>query len=279
MTLTRMALTAAEQVPAAVLRPLAQAGGRLAALHPPRGLRQWQLNVATMTGQQPSRQQTSAAAASWARNLAESAQLGRWTPEQVLGSVRISPADRERLLGLHATTGVVAALPHMGSWDLAGAWACLNGLPVSTVAEEIPEFDYFVGVRQALGMRVYGLRDPRVVARLAADRRAGRLVCLLSDRYFGRGGVPVRWPTATGPVDGRLPGGAAHLALSTGASLLGIASHYEPDGMRLVVSQPLRGQSVEAMVQQLADFFAGQIRNNPTDWHMMQPLFPGRAAG
>ena len=35
----------------------------------------------------------------------------------------------------YASTGAVIALPHSGNWDLAGAYAELTGMPVTTVAE------------------------------------------------------------------------------------------------------------------------------------------------
>ena len=48
-------------------------------------------------------------------------------------------------------SGAIVALPHMGNWDLAGAWACLTGMPVTTVAERLrPEslYDRFVAYRE-----------------------------------------------------------------------------------------------------------------------------------
>ena len=76
--------------------------------------------------------------------------------------------------------------------------------------------------------------------------------------------------------------GAAHLALATGSTLLGIACRYEGRRMRLVVSEPITApgeeDAVAAMNQQLADFFAGQVRSGVEDWHMLQPFFAGVVA-
>ncbi|MEL4504357.1 hypothetical protein AAEX63_06955 [Luteococcus sp. H138] len=269
-----LALAVAGRIPSAAWRPTTRAAAALAARRPPKALRQWQLNAQAATGIFPSRRETAEAGASWARNLFESAQLERWSNDDVLRTVLISDADRQRLVGAHRNGGAVIGLPHMGSWDLAGAWACLNGLPVSTVAEQIPEFDYFVRVREVLGMRVYGHRDRQAVAKLEADQRAGRMVCLVTDRRVGRGGVPVLWPTPSGPLEVRMPAGAARLALETGSTLLGIACHYQGDRMRLVVSEPLVGDDAQALTQQLADFFAGQVRQRVVDWHVLVPFFP-----
>ncbi len=279
------ALRLAERIPPALWRPALWLGGHAAALRPPRPLRQWQLNAATVTGTAPGHMLTARAATSWGRNLFESVQLGRWSADQVERTVVVDPAGRQRLFGAHRDGGVVVALPHTGSWDLAGAWACRNGLPVSTVAEELDaeEFGFFVAVREALGMKVYGHRDPTVVGRLERDLREGRVVCLLSDRNFGRRGTPVQWPVAEGSTTVRMPGGAAHLAVSTGATLLGIACRYEGRRMRLVVSEPIRppadgADPLVAMNQQLADFFGEQVRDGVEDWHMLQRFFPGVVA-
>ena len=278
MSRMSVALTVAGHISPTVWVPLVRAGSVVASLRPPRPLRRWQMNAEVVTGHRPTRQDTARAAASWARNLVESLQLERWSPDDVRRTVLISDEHRQRLVEAHRNGGVVIGLPHMGSWDLAGAWACLNGLPVSTAAEEIAEFAYFVAVREALGMKVYGHRDHQSVAKLEADQRDGRVVCLVTDRNFGRKGVPVTWQTGSGPVALKMPAGAAHLSLETGATLFGVASCYEGRRMRLVVSDPITGPDVESRDQQLADFFCDQVRQNVVDWHVLMPFFPGVAA-
>lgn len=278
MNLSSTALAVAGRVPAAVWRPASLLGGHLVALRPPRPVRQWQLNARAMTGQDPTRAETARAVASWARNLFESVQLEHWSTQQVLDAVVIDPADVARLQRLHRERGVVVALPHLASWDLAGAWACLSGLPVATVAEQVPAFDRFVRAREALGMRVHGHREHLVTARLADDLREGWMVCLLADRHFGRGGVDVDWPVAGGSVRRRLPAGPAHLALATGAALVGAAGHYDGRRMRLVVSEPFEGDDVAALTQQVADFLAGEVSRNVVDWHVLVPVLPGLVA-
>lgn len=284
----RYVLAAAKRIPPGVWRPGVSLAAHLVALHPPRPVRQWQLNAEIVTGQAPTRRETARAMASWARNLFESAQLQNWSIDDIMASLVISDEDRARLMTLNAQRvdgagGVVIALPHMGSWDMAGAWACPSGLLVSTVAEEIEEFDFFVAVREALGMKVYGHRDRGAVAKLVDDQRNGRVVCLVTDRNFGRGGVPVQWGTSTGTVEVKMPVGAAHVALRSGATLVGAACHYEGRRMRLVISQPIVPPPDEAeplawMNQQLADFFSAQVRSNVIDWHLLSPFFPDHVA-
>ena len=115
--------------------------------------------------------------------------------------------------------GAIIALPHMANWDLAGAWACLTGMPVSTVAERLrPEslYDRFVRYREGLGMEVIALTGAgNPLARLRASLAAGRLVCLLADRDLGRRGCRGQPAGRAGPAPGR----TSSLARMTGAPL------------------------------------------------------------
>ena len=95
----------------------------------------------------------------------------------------------------------------MANWDLAGAWACLTGMPVTTVAERLrPEslYDRFVGYREQLGMEVIALTGGgNLLGTLRDALRRGRLVCLLADRDLTGSGVEVDLLGETA----RLPGG------------------------------------------------------------------------
>lgn len=56
-----------------------------------------------------------------------------------------------------AGTGVVLAIPHSGNWDLAGAWVCARGWPLTTVAERLSVdgvYEKFLDFRRGLGMEV-----------------------------------------------------------------------------------------------------------------------------
>ena len=277
------ALAVVARVPWSCWRPLVWLVAAGASLRPPRRVRDWQVNAATLTGSTPSRRDTVRAIMSWARNWIETLQVPRWGAARVNRTVLIDPAQERRLLTTAAESGAVIALPHSGSWDMAGAWACANGLAVSSVAEQLvaEEYRFFLDLREALGMRIHSHTDPRAIAKLIHDARRGRTVCLLADRDFSRHGLPVTWSTARGRLPATMPPGPAEVALRSGAALLGVVSTYEGRRMRLRIGEPITPRNPDAdrreqaadMTQQLCDFFAAQLRERPVDWHMFRPFF------
>jgi lauroyl/myristoyl acyltransferase len=173
--------------------------------------------------------------------------------------------------------GVVAALPHCGNWDMAGVWLVDHCGTFTTVAERLkPESLYqrFISFREGLGFEVVpltgGARNPALV--LAERLRANQVVCLLADRDLTAGGVPV---TFFGERT-MMPAGPAHLAATTGATLLPVGMWFTEDGWGIRFHPPIKVSGtagVAAATQQMADVFAADIAAHPTDWHMMQQLW------
>ncbi|GLU48095.1 phosphatidylinositol mannoside acyltransferase [Nocardiopsis ansamitocini] len=197
-------------------------------------------------------------------------------------------ADRTRSTGIDALEahiaagrGVVAALPHMGNWDHAGAWMTVRGTRLTTVAERLrPEslFEKFVGFREELGMEVLPLTGgPSSAAGTLARRlRAGGLVCLLADRDLTESGIEVTFFGESA----RMPAGPAALALRTGAALLPVSLWFDGPcwGIRVhaEIAPPAEGDRSEktrAMTQELATVFESEIAEHPEDWHMLQRVF------
>lgn len=182
---------------------------------------------------------------------------------------------------LRAGRGVVAALPHMGNWDQAGAWITLRGIPLTTVAERLrPEslFQRFTAVRVNLGMEVLPLSRGAgtTVGTLARRLRAGRLVCLLADRDLTGQGIEVDFFGESA----RMPAGPAALALATGAALLPVSLWFDGPHWGIRIHEEIRPPSygdrttrIHAMTQELAYVFEQEIAAHPEDWHMMQPVF------
>lgn len=240
------------------------------------GVRQLEANLARAAPHDDVRALSRAAMRSYLRYWGEAFRLPCWSPSDLRRHV--VPHRPERLRDpLAAGQGVVAVLPHMGNWDLAGAWACAEGMPLTTVVERLRPaqlYDDFVRYRSGLGMEVLPLTGgPSTVPVLTQRLRAGRLVCLLADRDLSRTGVGV---TLLGEP-AQLPRGPALLARRTGAVLLPVTTDYEGDAMHLRMHPPVklgRGpDSVLRATQDVADAFSSAIQQAPADWHMLQRVF------
>ena len=106
--------------------------------------------------------------------------------------------------------------------------------------------------------------------RILAERlRAGRAMCLLSDRDLSKHGVGVQFFGARATM----PAGPARLALDTGATLLPAVLWFEENGWGCQVYPPVEHTDVATMTQDLADAYAEAIAAHPQDWHMLQRLW------
>jgi phosphatidylinositol dimannoside acyltransferase len=183
---------------------------------------------------------------------------------------------------LKAGRGVIFALPHMGNYDQAGAWIIAQGAgSFTTVMERLkPEsvYDEFFAFRERIGMEVLPATGGAVsrFATLAERLRAGKLVCLVSDRDVTGAGTEVEFFGEKA----RMMGGAAALAERTGAALFPAILWYEGDRWGIFVDKEIpvpadgdRKQKVAAMMQELARSFEAGIRAHPADWHMLQRVF------
>jgi KDO2-lipid IV(A) lauroyltransferase len=202
--------------------------------------------------------------------------LPGWTTREIRRGVRV--IDEPMLRAAYAARGVVVALPHSGNWDLAGAWACLTGMPVTTVAEQLSGLRYeaFVTFREGLGLEVLSHRDPGAIAELVSAVRRGRVVCLLADRDLAGRGLPVRFA-------GRsitMPAGPAVVARRAEALLVPAVCRYAGAEMVIVLGEPISPQpgreGLVAMTQEVANFFTRTLAEQPEDWHMMQPFFDAK---
>jgi phosphatidylinositol dimannoside acyltransferase len=233
-------------------------------------------NLALTTGAPVHSQLVRDALKSYLRNFYEVLALPAWSKTEIRR--RVSAVNELVVRGAHAGPGVVVALPHSGNWDLAGAWACATGMPVTTVAEQLSDAEYaaFVAFRKGLGLQVVSHRDPSALTTLIDAIYCRRVVCLLADRDLSGTGVPVSWRGHSISM----PAGPAIVARRTGAALVPAVCQFTEDGMAIIIGEPIatrRGRDgLAAMMQEVADFFADTIARQPEDWHMMQPFFSDR---
>jgi KDO2-lipid IV(A) lauroyltransferase len=116
------------------------------------------------------------------------------------------------------------------------------------------------------------------VPRLLKALRAGRVVCLVSDRDLTGDGVEVElFGEKT-----TMPGGPAALALRTGAPIVPVGNYFLPEERQLVhITPPIPAErqgrlrdDVRRITQDLAHRFEELIRAAPEQWLMMQPMWP-----
>lgn len=216
---------------------------------------------------------------SYMRYFYEMFRLPAMGREYVLSHTRATGVD---VLQEHvrAGRGVVAALPHMGNWDHAGAWITMQGTPLTTVAQRLdPEslFQRFTAYRGSLGMEVLPLTGgSATVGTLARRLREGGLVCLLADRDINGTGLEVDFFGEKA----RMPSGPAALALNTGAALMPVSLWYDGPYWNIRVHEEIpvapglsRTHRIHDTTQALARVFEGAIAEHPEDWHMLQTVF------
>lgn len=152
----RLLWALASRLPRPVAELLAILIASACVLLPIRGVRRWDSNVEITTGRRPTFGERWRMLRWWARNNLWSLSLARWSDDEVLSRVIISDEDMERLRTSLAGPGLVLALPHMGSWDFAGAWCARVGIQVVSVAERLPDglFELFRDARAGMGMEI-----------------------------------------------------------------------------------------------------------------------------
>ena len=184
--------------------------------------------------------------------------------------------------GLAEGNGVILALPHLGGWEWAGRWMTDQGHRLTVVVEplEPPElFQWFVDLRQSLGMTVVPLGDGAATAVMKA-LKANEVVCLLCDRDLERNGVEVEFFGERTT----LPAGPAMLGLRTGAPVLPTGVYFTPryNGHHAIVRPPVPAtrlggglrDDVARVTQSLARELEFLIRRALEQWHLFQPNWP-----
>jgi KDO2-lipid IV(A) lauroyltransferase len=218
---------------------------------------------------------------SYSRYWTETLRLTSRTPAQVEMGVRSEGVDH-LAAAIDAGHGAILALPHLGGWEWGGVFLINRGFKLSVVVETLAHadlFDWFVGLRQAIGMEVIPVGRSAGAASVRA-LNAGRVLCLLADRVVGATpGCDVEFfgePT-------RLPAGPVTLAFRTGAPILPTAVFFRdgPDEHLASIGAPMPLEragrfrdDVQTGTQAMAAALEALIRRAPTQWHLMQPNWP-----
>ena len=182
---------------------------------------------------------------------------------------------------LDAGRGVVFVTPHIGSYDVAGAWLASYGWRILAVAEELepPElFEMFCRLRASVGVEVLPAGRSSTARALLAALRDGGAAGLVADRDISGSGILV-------PFFGEetfVPGGPAVLALRTGAPIVVGALYQRPRRRyQAVLLDPIEveagradAQRVRLITGEIVARMEDLIRREPGQWHLFQPNWP-----
>lgn len=172
--------------------------------------------------------------------------------------------------------GAILALPHMGSWDMAGTVAGTLGYDIYAVAETFPGSlnDAVVEGRRQLGLNVIPL-GRAAVPRLIQILQQNKVAALLTDIAHGRGVEVEMFERRV-----ELAAGPASLALRTGAALIPVGvwatgpsryhGHVEPELVPKVTGN--RKADIRELTQRLARVFERLIRAHPNHWYAFKPI-------
>ena len=189
---------------------------------------------------------------------------------------------KEAVLAAHdAGRGVVFGVAHLGNWEVAIPVADSIGLPVMSVAEELPNpriTDWFIETRAAFGAEILIAGRGSVMSSLVRGLKRGMVIALVADRDVVGRGIEVEF---FGEMT-KMPTGPATLAELTGAALFPVGTYFEGDGFRLVAYPELvlddriedRDERIHEATQRLAAAFEDMIGRAPTQWHLFQPNWP-----
>lgn len=224
------------------------------------------------------------AVAGYGELLADFALVGDLTPD---GVEEMASADgREHVdAALAAGKGAILALPHMGSWDMAGALGGVWGYPIVAVAERFPGSldEEIVSSRSRHGLRIVplGRSAAREIYR-ALD--GGSLVALLCDLPHGPGMIEVEFFGGRAMV----PAGPAAIACRRGCPILpAFVRRIAPARYHIHVDPPIdppRGRGagggphkesreVEAkLMRAVLERFEEFIREYPDQWYAFRPI-------
>ena len=257
-------------LPARVARAVFRLGADLAVRRNGPGVRQLRANLARLGAAHRTRDGMRSYARYWCETFRLAAADG---PRMVAGTTVTNAAPFHE--ALDTGRGLIVALSHSGNWDAAGVWLIetlrRRGLdPVfTTVGQRLrPESVYrrFVAHRAALGFDMVEEGAYRALLRRLRD---GGVVCVLADRDVLGASLDV---VLLGEP-ARLPSGPARLAALTGATLLPTRLGFSPDGWTIAFAAPVAVPDVEKATQALGDALMELVADDPTGWHVLQPLW------
>jgi lauroyl/myristoyl acyltransferase len=175
--------------------------------------------------------------------------------------------------------GAIMVGVHLSSVALGGQVVAAKGYRVTTVVEPVEPpglMQLLTRLRSGGGVRVLPL-GPELVKELLAALRRNEVIGLVMDRDIAGTGVPVEFFGA----EANLPGGAALLALRTGAPILpAVAIRTTDERFAGYIDAPVEVErglaSVRRTTRKIAQRFERHIAAHPEQWTVYEPVWRRR---
>ncbi len=179
---------------------------------------------------------------------------------------------------LEAGKGAIFIGLHMGNWDMAAAAISMRQYPLNAIAESLKPKklnDIVQGIRNKWGIRVIPMEE--ATKRIMGVLRKNEILALLIDRPQPISGIKVEFCDSLTQV----PGGAATLALRTGAKVVPGGVIRLPDNTFLgFIERHIPFQrtgdlqnDIQALTQEIMDSLERMVRRYPDQWYMFRPMW------
>jgi KDO2-lipid IV(A) lauroyltransferase len=190
----------------------------------------------------------------------------------------VEPQGEARFAAVQALNrGIILALPHLGSWDVAAAFATAYGLRLTVVTRDDWMASIVEASRRTRGVRI--VREGASARPLFTALRAGECVAVLCDiekAYGGSLDVPFFGFPAPFPL------GPARLAARTGAPIVVISCTRTASlGFAVKAYEPLlpdpalpQTERLERLTAGIASRFEDIIRQFPSQWYPFHRIWP-----
>jgi phosphatidylinositol dimannoside acyltransferase len=215
----------------------------------------------------------------YAKYLVDVMRLSTLTAEQVAKLVAI---DNLELLdeARAADRGVLLCTVHVGGMDLIAPALHRFGHEMHVVADDTTYgrlYEHLRAIRGRHGLTLIGWRSLRGLFRAL---KAGSNLVLFCDGGYRDGDVPVEFlgePTT-------FPAGPAALSARSGAPMLPVAcsrlgnDRFRTRGLPLITAANDSPAETYRATQALADALGSVIADDPGQWYMFRPVWPGTDA-
>jgi KDO2-lipid IV(A) lauroyltransferase len=205
------------------------------------------------------------------RNVYDALRLVHLPKHKVLELCTIDGEENLRI-PFERGRGVIALTGHIGCWELMASYCSRRGYPVSVIARDAYSRkinDMLVSMRRRHGVESIP-RGTSAVAGYKVLKRGG-ILGMLIDQHIDVDGVFVPFFG----VPAYTPRGAAAFALKSGAAIVPMAIHMQPDGMHRItilpeLERPPAGLPQQERIDELtaacSGAIEGLIRLYPQQW-------------